>query len=214
MHVHVHKPCLTRSDLACYEKHLTEARAHSLRYWSPVLVPGPFQTPAYAEELIRAMGYDEAKVAESLDRRLRRQDMLTRDNPPDVTIVLWEPVLYHQIGTPEVMRDQCARLLEVSQLPAVSLHVLPSNLGANRGLGGTIGLAATDDAPELLVSDGLVEDSLSQEPTVVHRARATFSNVRADSLNRTDTRRRISEAQESWSRLAAAGASPAIAAAE
>jgi hypothetical protein len=160
------------------------------------------------------MGFDEAKVAESLERRLRRQDMLTRDNPPDITIVLWEPVLYHQIGTPEVMRKQCARLLEVSQLTMVSLHVLPSDLGANRGLGGAIQLAATDDAPELLLSDGLVEDSLTQEPAIVHKARTTFSSVRADSLNRADTRRRISEAQESWSRLAAAGARRAIAGAE
>ena len=178
----------------------TEARAHTLRYWAPLLVPGPFQTPKYAEELFRAMGFNEAKVAESLETRLRRQDILTRDSPPDITIVLWEPVLHHQIGTPEDMREQCVRLLEVSRLPTLSLHVLPSSIGANPGLGGAIQLAATDDAPELLVSDGLVEDSLTQESVLVHKARTTFSGVRADSLNRTDTRRRISEALESWSK--------------
>ena len=178
----------------------TEARAHTLRHWAPVLVPGLVQTARYAEELFRAMGFDEAKVAHSLETRLRRQDILTRDNPPDVTIVLWEPVLHHQIGTPKDMREQCARLLDVSRLPTVSLHVLPSSLGANPGLGGAINLAAADDAPELLVSDGLAEDSLSQDPTLVHKARTTFSNVRADSLNRADTRRCISEALESWSR--------------
>jgi hypothetical protein len=179
----------------------TEARAHTLRYWNPTLVPGPFQTPAYATELFRAMGFDDAKVAESLGIRLRRQDILTRDDAPDVTAVIWEPVLlHHQIGTPEVMREQCKRLLEISQLPTVSLHVLPSGLGANRGLGGAINLAATDDAPELLLSDGLVADSLTQEPSVVHKARTTLSGVRGDALNRAGTRGCISEAISRWSK--------------
>jgi transcriptional regulator with XRE-family HTH domain len=177
----------------------TEVRSHTLRYWNPTLVPGPFQTPAYATELFRAMGFDAVKVAESLDRRVRRQDIFTRENPPDTTIVLWEPVLHHQIGDPEVMRVQCVRLLEVSRLPTVNLHVLPSRIGANPGLGGAINLAATDDAPELLCGDGLVEDQLSQEAAVVHKARTTMSNVRADALNRVDSRACISEAMETWS---------------
>ena len=70
---------------------------------------------------------------------------------------------------------------------------------ANPGLGGAINLAATDDAPELLLSDGLVEDQLSQDPVVVRKARATFNNVRADALNRADSRRVLVEAMERWS---------------
>lgn len=178
----------------------SEAVAHTLRYWALTLVPGPFQTPAYAEEIFRGGGFDEAKVAASLEARLRRQDILTRDRPPDITIVLWEPVLHHQIGSPEVMRAQLARLLEISDLPNVSLHVLPPGNGANPGLGGAIQLAATDDAPEVLLSDALLEDSVSQDPETVHKARSTFSRVRADLLNRADTRRLISEALETWSR--------------
>lgn len=177
-----------------------EARAHTLRYWAPLLVPGPFQTPAYAEEIFRGGGFDEAKVKTSLETRLRRQDILIQDRPPDITIVLWEPVLHHEIGSPEVMRGQLSRLLELSEAPNVSLHVLPPGNGANPGLGGAIQLAAADDEPEALLSDALLEDSLSQEPETVHRARSTFSRVRADSLNQTDTRQVISEALETWSR--------------
>src|ERR1700722_1608405 len=73
-----------------------------------------------------------------------------------------------------------------------------ASLGANSGLGGAINLAATDDAPELLLSDGLVEDQLSQDPTVVRKARATFTSVRADALNRPDSRNTLTEAMERW----------------
>jgi transcriptional regulator with XRE-family HTH domain len=189
----------------------TEARAHSLRYWAPVIVPGIIQTPAYAEELFRAMRLSAEKVKEFMAIRLGRQAILTKDDAPDTTLVLWEHVLNHQIGTREVMRDQCARLLEVSELPTVALHILPASGGANPGLGGAINLAATDDAPELLLSDGLVADQLSQDPLVVRKARATFSIVRADSLNRADSRNRLTEAVERWS-LRTPGESPAIAA--
>jgi hypothetical protein len=113
--------------------------------------------------------------------------------------VLWEPVLHHQIGSSAVMRDQLARLVDMSRRPSVTIHVLPSSLGANPGLGGAINLAATDDAPELLLSDGLVEDQLSQDPAVVRKARATFTSVRADALNRPDSRNTLTEAMERWS---------------
>ena len=80
-----------------------EARAHTVRYWAPIILPGIVQTPAYATELFKAMRFDAAKVAERLEVRMSRQSILERPDPPDITIVLWEPVLHHQIGTGETM---------------------------------------------------------------------------------------------------------------
>jgi transcriptional regulator with XRE-family HTH domain len=93
----------------------TEARAHTLRYWAPLIVPGLVQTPAYARELFAAMSLDDATVKEFLEVRLGRQAIIKRSDPPDITIVLWEPVLHHQIGTPEIMREQIGRLVDLSQ---------------------------------------------------------------------------------------------------
>lgn len=177
----------------------TEAKAHTLRYWAPVIVPGIAQIPTYARELYAAMGYDDAQAAEFLEFRMGRQSIINRHDAPDITIVLWEPVLHHQIGSRDVMCEQLGRLVELSHHPAINVHVLPSSLGANPGLGGAINLAATDDAPELLLSDGLVEDLLSHNPMLVRKARATFSNVRADALNRADSRNILVEAKERWS---------------
>jgi transcriptional regulator with XRE-family HTH domain len=177
----------------------TEAQAHTLRYWAPVIVPGLVQTEAYARELFTARGFEEADVGEFVEARMNRQALLNRSPAPDVTIVLWEPVLDHQIGTRAVMREQLNRLVDVSQRHTVAIHVLPSSLGANPGLGGAINLAATDDAPELLLSDGLVEDQLTQEPAKVHQARSTFGMVRADALNRADSRTALRKAMERWS---------------
>jgi hypothetical protein len=177
----------------------TEARAHTLNYWAPIIVPGIAQTKAYARELFVARGYTEDQVSEFLQSRMGRQEILDQPGGPDITIVLWEPVLHHQIGTPQIMREQIVRLEELSRLPSTTIHVLPSAIGANAGLGGAINLAATDDAPELLLSDGLVEDQLSQDPVVVRKARTTFKSVRADALTRVDSRNVLMEAMERWS---------------
>jgi len=187
------------SDVRVEPFYATEARAHTVRYWAPIILPGIIQTPAYATALFAAMRFDAAKVTEKLEVRMGRQSILERADPPDITIVLWQPVLHHQIGTREVMRDQLARLVDLSDLPTVTIHVLPSLHGANPGLGGAIQLASTDDAPELLLSDSLVEDQLSNDPAVVRRASSTFNSVRADALNRAGSRDVLVEAMETWS---------------
>jgi transcriptional regulator with XRE-family HTH domain len=175
-----------------------EARSHALRYWAPVIVPGMFQTPAYTRALTTVMGYDEATISANVDARMARQAILGQPAPPDVTVVLWEPVLHHLIGSPEVMREQLARLLELSRRPTIMVQILPGRIGANTGLGGAINLAATADAPELLLSEALVEDAVTADPALVRRASSTFNSVRADALNRADSREAISEAMEAW----------------
>jgi hypothetical protein len=174
----------------------TEAAAHTLRYWAPLTIPGLVQTSAYAGALFTAMGYDDAKVGELVGDRTARQAILTRPSPPDITIVLWEPVLRHPTGSPEVMREQLARLLAVSRMPTVMLQVLPSRVGVNAGQGGAINLATADNTPELLLSDGLVEDVVTADVARVRRASTIFNTVRADALNRADSRAVISEAME------------------
>jgi len=175
-----------------------EARAHTVRYWAPIILPGIVQTPAYATELFKAMRFDAAKVTERLEVRMGRQAILERPDPPDITIVVWEPVLTHQVGSSQTMREQLSRLVELSDMPTVTIHVLRSAHGANPGLGGAIQLAATTDAPELLVSDSLVEDHITNDPMSVRRASSTFNSVRADALNRADSRSILTEAMERW----------------
>ena len=175
-----------------------EAVAHTLRYWSPTVIPGLFQTATYARTLFEVMGHDAAKIDEDVNDRIKRQSILARPNPPTVICVLDEAVLDKLIGSPEIMREQCQHLLDVSQ--SVVIQIVPNDLGGHAGLGGSISLAATDDAPELLLSDGLVEDQVTAEPALLHRVSATFERVRAEALPRAVSRRVIKEATERWSK--------------
>jgi hypothetical protein len=172
-----------------------EAAAHTIRTWHPVIVPGLLQTEAYARALFAAMGMSPEHVEEQVELRTRRQEIITRERPPDMTFVLWEPVLHHQIGTPEVMREQLARLLELPS--SVVVQVVPGDIGGNAGLGGAITLAEGQKGTVLL-AEALIEDQVTTDTDLVLKASATFNAVRAEALPRARSRNLISEAKEQW----------------
>lgn len=176
----------------------TEARAHTLRYWAPLLIPGSVQTADYARAIYEAWRHAPDTVDELVAARMERQSVLGPDGP-DVTIVLWEPVLHNLIGSPDVMRGQIARLLDLYERRNMHIHVLPSRMGANMGLGGAIHLATTDE-DEVLMIEGFSEDIVTSDRARVRAAAASFNGVRSDALNREDSRAVLSEAVEKWNK--------------
>jgi Domain of unknown function (DUF5753) len=176
-----------------------EGKAHTLRIWQPIIVPGIVQTPAYARELFAAMGLNDDQVSDYVQSRLSRQAILDRADPPSVVIVLDELALHRLIGTPAIMREQLEHLLELSKRPNIHIHILPTRTGANAGLGGPIHLATGIGSPEVLLVGALIEDQVSADPALVRRASATFDGVRGDALNRADSRNVLMEAHQTWS---------------
>jgi hypothetical protein len=112
-----------------------EARASVLKIYELGWIPGLLQTEAYARALFVSAGSKD--VEGQVAQRMERQQILGRENPPHLWILLAEPVLEWQVGGAEVMRDQLIRLLEVSELPNVALRVVPKTTGAHMGLNGS-----------------------------------------------------------------------------
>ena len=106
-----------------------EADAESIGIWEPMVVPGLFQTEQYSRALLRAWVTRFALPAGEVDRRVAarrlRQEILTRDPPPQVSAVIDESVLRRRIGEPPVMREQLGHLVAISELPNISLRILP-----------------------------------------------------------------------------------------
>lgn len=188
----------------------TQMQAHTLRYWAPLLIPGLVQTANYARTLFTAWGHGKDRVEDWVAKRMERQSVLDRPDPPDVTIIVWDRVLTTLIGSAEIMRDQLALLLEITERPHIHFHVLPSSTGAHMGLGGQIDLATTDTS-EVLLMEGFSENLVTADITQVRRASATFNTVRSDALPRAGSRAALLEATEVWN-TAIRGESPPTAA--
>lgn len=135
---------------------------------------------------------------EDVAARMARQAILDREDAPTVVVALWQHVLNHLIGSPEIMRNQLAKLMEVSERPGVVIQVLPASLGANMGLGGSLALASLSGEPDVLLTGGLLEDSVTSGLQQVRQATATFEVVRGDSASRAESRTMITKAIRTW----------------
>jgi len=175
-----------------------EPRAHTLRFWQPIIIPGLLQTEKYAYEVYRATGRGHEKALEDTRARMARQDILARQDGPTVVIVLDELVLRRPIGTDEVMAEQCAKLLQVAENPSVLIHVLPSSLGASPGLGGSVSLAAVSGEPDVLLTGSMLEDVVTTDANQVRAASNIFERVRGRAASTDGSKIIIGEAQGRW----------------
>jgi transcriptional regulator with XRE-family HTH domain len=182
-----------------------ERKAHTLRIWQPLTLPGLFQTADFARALYSRWP-DKERAEEQVEIRMRRKAIFERPDPPNTTVVLDQSVLYRLIGSPQIMQDQIAYLVEMSQRPTVMIHILPSDIDANAGVGGAIHLATGFGMPEVLLGAAAVEDQVTQEPALVRAASDVFNLVRSDALPRMSSRTFMVEALEKWqSRRACTG---------
>jgi transcriptional regulator with XRE-family HTH domain len=109
-----------------------EEAARTLRLHETRFVPELLQTEDYARASI-ALARPDAPAGE-IDRRvsvlMRRQEVLRRDDPPQLWAVVDEAVLHRPVGGREVMRAQLAALVEAVRSPAVTVQIVPSVHGA------------------------------------------------------------------------------------
>jgi hypothetical protein len=101
-------------------------------------------------------------------------------------------------GTAQVMAEQCAKLLELSEHPSVLIHILPSSLGASPGLGGSVSLASVTGEPDVLLTGSMLEDVVTTDAQQVRAASGTFERVRGRAANTDGSRTILGEAMERW----------------
>jgi transcriptional regulator with XRE-family HTH domain len=120
-------------DFAAYE-----AEASEILIFSPLSLPGILQTRDYARAIIRAIRSDltPEKIERRVEFRMKRQDILTGEEPPTLWVVIDEAVLHRVIGSREIMRDELKHLVDRARLPHVTLQVLPFSSGEHAGLDG------------------------------------------------------------------------------
>ncbi|TDB71349.1 helix-turn-helix transcriptional regulator [Micromonospora sp. KC723] len=107
-----------------------EAEAARLRTYEAEAVPGLLQTEAYAREVYRRTAGEEG-LERKVAARLRRQEVLRRDDPVELSVVLNEAVLWRPVGGPAVMAEQLAHMARATQSPNVTIQVLPFSAGGH-----------------------------------------------------------------------------------
>jgi transcriptional regulator with XRE-family HTH domain len=108
-----------------------EAEAESVWNWEPQVVPGLLQTPDYARavrELWRGMfPGPPGEIDRWAETRLMRQQVLTRDPPLELSVIIEESVLSRRFGDRAVMRQQLEHIVEAAEPPNVEVRIYPLN---------------------------------------------------------------------------------------
>lgn len=152
-----------------------EARATRHRMWETVIVPGLLQTPEYARAAL-SVGLAE-DVDRAYDQRMARQAaVFDRPKLPHMSIILNWVVLAQPVGGAGTMRGQLARLLEIAELPNVSVRVLEQDTGEHCGLDGPFKLLTVDDR-DIAVDNASMEGRLLLRPADVQNVAVKYERI-------------------------------------
>lgn len=172
-----------------------EQRAHAIRTYEALVVPGLLQTEEYARALLTAGG--GADVEGMVATRMGRKGVIDRDPSPNLWALLDETLLSRPIGGRAVMRAQLAHLLEMSIRPNVSLRVVPLDVGWHVGLDGPFQIieTAADTIAYLEAQGG---GRLVRGEKEVARMTLNYENLGAQALPERLSRRLIGSVMEGF----------------
>jgi transcriptional regulator with XRE-family HTH domain len=178
---------------------LSEREAKRLRWFEPLVVPGLLQTADYARAIFRTrFGITGEEIEEQVAARLKRQEILTRDRPAALWVVLDEWVLRRPVGGRDVMLEQVSRLAEAAGQPHIVIEVIPVTTGAHTGLEGAFAVADFEDAPSIGYQEGAVRGQPVEGVKDVASLDLTWDTLRGDALPRAASLGLLEEAAKSW----------------
>lgn len=185
-----------------------EEEAQSVWNWDPLIIPGLLQTEGYARAIMA--GYQAmfrlppADAERRIGLRRARQELLTRDPPLQLSVVVNESVLHRKFGGSAVMRPQLLRLAETSELPNVDVRVLRLDDAHLIGTGAFsyMHFAQVHDVPSLdiVTVEHLTGSYYLEDEEQTFRYRVTFEALMARAADARRSRDLISDAaRDRWS---------------
>ncbi|MDQ1038407.1 transcriptional regulator with XRE-family HTH domain [Streptomyces sp. V3I8] len=155
-------------------------------HYACMYVPGLLQTRAYAEAVHRAseMRCTEREVQHMVDIRMKRQELLQRAEPPHIWCVIDEAAIRRSVGGQTVMREQLRHLLATTELPHVTIQVLPFSTGAHAAaVGSFVVLGGQTPELDVVYVDTLGGGLFMEKPKELERYRLAFQYLRAQALD-------------------------------
>lgn len=170
----------------------------------PQVVPGLLQTRAYAEAVITGALPETPtqEIEKRVQVRMRRQDRVTEDGPLRLWTVLDEAALRRVVGSRSLMREQLEHLVETSQLPHVTLQVLPFGAGAHPGLNGQYSILEFPDTTDssVVYIEGVTSDLYLEKAPDVQNYSVMYEHLRAQALSTDQTRQFIADIAKDYAR--------------
>jgi transcriptional regulator with XRE-family HTH domain len=185
-------------DLDYYATYVgLEQAAATLCYYQSTIVPGLLQTARYATAMHEGSmpaEFTAKRAGELIEVRIRRQQVLNREPPLELRVVLDEAVLHRAVGGPDVMAEQLQHFSAIAERPNVTLQVIPFSAGAHPAMENMFTIIEFEDvAPPVVYVEGLMGWLFLERENDVARYTQVFKYLCEIGLNPQETIELISE---------------------
>ncbi|MEU8543049.1 helix-turn-helix transcriptional regulator [Streptomyces sp. NPDC048717] len=179
-----------------------EDDAEHICEWAPLAIPGLLQTATYARETMIATSQTRTSedIAALAEVRQARQAVLSRPgNPLQLWAIIHEAALHIRFEIrPATMREQLRKLLDASEMPNVTVQIMPSNSTVHPGMFGGFSLIGFPAPfPDIVLLENLAGATyLEGEET--HPFATAVDRIRATALPVEDSLSRIAQMEERY----------------
>ncbi|WP_226961536.1 MULTISPECIES: helix-turn-helix domain-containing protein [Streptomyces] len=166
-----------------------EQTATVIRSYELQFVPGLLQTEEYARAVISLDPDEEERLERKVQLRMARQQILRRAQPPYLWTVIDETALRRSMGGRGLMRRQLAYLIEVSQLPHVTVQVVPFSAGAHSAIAGPVTVLRPPggELPDVVYLEQLTGGAYPDKPGEVEQYRHVMNRLAVEAMPPVET---------------------------
>jgi transcriptional regulator with XRE-family HTH domain len=169
-----------------------EAEATAIANFEPSVLPGMLQTSDYVRAIMRGGPHtlSDDEVEQRVKTRIERQKRLTENNPPIFDAIVDEGALLRPVGGPDVQEAQLRSLLKTSELPNVTVQVIPLSAGYHRGTRGSLHILefADPEDPILASVETVAGQMILDRPAELRTCAKIMEHLRAVALSPDATR--------------------------
>ncbi|ASU82735.1 XRE family transcriptional regulator [Nocardiopsis gilva YIM 90087] len=162
-----------------------EAAASKIGTYEATLIPGLLQTPEYITAITKAtLIYSEEDIQRVVDARLKRQEILSSPDQPELWAVIDEAALL-RLGSGDLMASQVQHLIDVADdtSNSVTIQVLAIDAGLHAGVDGPFVLLDFDeDASPVVYLETNTDGIYLEEAGEIERYRKLFLHIQVAAM--------------------------------
>jgi len=180
-----------------------EEVATAITSFTTFYLPALLQTEDYTREVIKKIApeMDPDICRQRVEARMRRQEVLKRDNRPRYRVLLDESVLYRSVGEPPLMVAQIDRILQVEREGKATIQIIPFDYGVPAAEDSNFVLLEFDDNPRIsptVFVEGLTRNQYLENSDDVVRYKEAIDYLRYAALNARDSVEHITELRKRY----------------
>lgn len=186
-----------------------EDAAERITSYQTTFIPGLLHTLDYRRQLIWAEFPNKpaCEVERMLELGMKRQDrLMDQDNPVTMKVLIDETALRRMTGSPALMREQLLHVVDVFDLPNLSIRVVPHSAGTYWGLfAGTFVILEFPVHPKIELTippvvyiQGYLGDLYLEQPSEVRQYREVYADIERLALDEPKSRKLILDIAEEY----------------